>query len=140
MSNAIPLFEKLTDEAPETPFEKTPRRFPTLEEVQNSVREDLARLLNTRIAILWKNQKDLTPFSYGVNITAPTSAENVFEIQELENSIDKTIKLFEPRLRDVKSKIVGFGNDPRSLFVNIEATVEFENQRTPLSFPMVIDS
>ncbi|MDR1333993.1 MAG: type VI secretion system baseplate subunit TssE [Holosporaceae bacterium] len=140
MSNTVPLFEKLTDEAPEAQFEKVPRRFPTLEEVQNSIREDLTRLLNTRIAILWKNRKDLTPFSYGVNITAPTSAENVFEIQELENSIDKIIKLFEPRLKDVKSKIVRFGNDPRSLFVNINATTEFENQRTPLSFPVVIDS
>ncbi|MDR2067772.1 MAG: type VI secretion system baseplate subunit TssE [Holosporaceae bacterium] len=140
MSNSIPLFEKLTDENPEEPFEKTPRRSPTLEDVRNFVREDLTRLLNTRIAILWKNRKDLTPFSYGANITAPTSAENVFEMQELENSINKIIELFEPRLRNAKSKIVGFGSDPRSLFVNIDAIVEFENQRAPLSFPVVIES
>ncbi|MDR1375785.1 MAG: type VI secretion system baseplate subunit TssE [Holosporaceae bacterium] len=140
MSNIIPLFEKLTDKDPETLFEKNSRRLLTLDELQNSIREDLMRLLNTRIAILWKNRKDLSPFSYGINITAPTSAENVFETQELENNIDKIIKQFEPRLGNVKSKVVGVGNDPRSLFVSIDATVEFENQKAQLSFPVVIDS
>ena len=145
MSNAVikPLFEKLVDEDTEVPFEKTPKRFSSLIELQSSIIEDLSRLLNTRIAIFWKNRADkslYTPFSYGINITSDISAENVFAMQELEARIEKVIAQFEPRLMNAKAHVQGTGSDPSFLFVNIDAIVIVENRRVPLSFPVVLNT
>ncbi|MDR1561393.1 MAG: type VI secretion system baseplate subunit TssE [Holosporaceae bacterium] len=142
MGNIIPLFETLIDSDTETQFEKVSKRISTLAELQNSIEKDLSRLLNTRVSNVWKacGSESRTPFSYGVNITAPTSAENVFEIQDLEARIDDVIKSFEPRLTNAKSRVVGFGKDPSTLFVNIEAVLSVENRRVQLSFPVVIDA
>jgi type VI secretion system lysozyme-like protein len=143
MTNAAmaSLFEKLIDENLDEPFEKNPKRFLTFNELQNSILNDLSRLLNTKVSNIWKNSaaKVTIPYSYGINITAPTSAESIFEIQALESRIDAVIRQFEPRLIDAKSHFVGIGKDPSSIFVNIDAMILRENRRTPLSFPVVVD-
>ncbi|MDR2157828.1 MAG: type VI secretion system baseplate subunit TssE [Holosporaceae bacterium] len=135
----IPLFEKLIDENSEEPFEKNPKRFHTLKESQNSILQDLSRLLNTRVASFIKDYPDKIPYSYGINVTAPTSAESVFEIQELESRINGVIKQFEPRLINANAKVTGVGNDSSVVFVNIDATAIIENRKIPLSFPIVVD-
>jgi type VI secretion system protein ImpF len=131
------LFDKLIDENPEESFEKNPKRFFTIGELQDSILKDLTYLLNTRVSPFWKQNR--LPFSYGVNITAPMSVENVFEIQELESRIDEVIGQFEPRLINAKSTVVNMGNDPSAIFVTIDAMIHSENHRTPLSFPLVIE-
>ncbi|MDR1983101.1 MAG: type VI secretion system baseplate subunit TssE [Holosporaceae bacterium] len=144
MTNAAiaSLFEKLTDENLEEQFEQSPKRFATFNELQNSILNDLSRLLNTRVSNVWKNSADkiTAPYSYGINITAPTSAENIFEIQALESKIDAVIRQFEPRLIDAKSHVIGIGNDPSSVLVNIDAMTILENRKTPLSFPIAVDT
>ncbi|MDR1236011.1 MAG: type VI secretion system baseplate subunit TssE [Holosporaceae bacterium] len=137
-----PLFERLTDDKPEESFEKKPKRFSTFRELQESIITDLSRLLNTRVSPFWKKcaGKTAIPYSYGVNVTAPASAENVFEIQELESRIDGVIRQFEPRLINAKSRVVGVGSDPSNVFVNIDAVINVENRRAILSFPIVIDA
>lgn len=145
MANLVrtPLFEKLIDEDPEIPFEKNPKHFSSLVELQSSIIEDLSRLLNTRIAIFWKNYsyKNLSiPFTYGINITGDISSENSFAMQELEAAIEKVIAQFEPRLIDAKAHVQGIGSDPSFLFINIDAIVITENRRIPLSFPVVLNT
>ncbi|MDR2766145.1 MAG: type VI secretion system baseplate subunit TssE [Holosporaceae bacterium] len=139
MGNLIPLFEKLTDEDPEASFERIPKRVSTVDELKQIIGEDLSRLLNTRVPSLWRNVCEITtPFSYGVNVTAPTSAESVFEIQELEARINYVIRQFEPRLLNAQAHVASSGGDPSILFVNIEALMKMEDLRIPLSFPVVI--
>jgi type VI secretion system protein ImpF len=139
---SVPLFERLIDDNPEESFEKHSKRFLTFLELQESVLRDLSYLLNTRVSPFWKNYADntATPYSYGVNVTAPTSAENVFEIQALESRVDEVVRLFEPRLVNAKSSVVGPGSDPSNVFVNVEATMDMEHRKMPLSFPVVIDT
>jgi type VI secretion system lysozyme-like protein len=133
-----PLFEKLIDEDIEEQFEKNPKRFSTFDQFQESIAEDLSRLLNSRVSITWKNNPIKTPYAYGVNVVAPGSAENVFEIQELQSRIDGAIKQFEPRLINARSTVTGAGSVPGSVFANIDAEVNLENRKAPLSFPIVI--
>ena len=138
-----PLFEKLLDEDTEIPFEKVPNAFMTFEELQKSIMDDVSRLLNTRISVFWKDyaqKNQMTPFSYGVDITAAISTENVVEMRELEVRIENALKTFEPRLIEPKVYVQGVGNDPSSLFINIDALVEMENRRVPLSFPVVLNT
>jgi len=141
MSNVafVPLFERLIDEDLDEVFEATPKRFSTPEELRSSIQKDLENLLNTRSASLWKKFDSSALYSYGVNITAPASAPNVFEIQKLESEIDDAIKQFEPRLIDAKSRLVCIEDDPSKVRVSIDAMVMLENRKTPLSFPIVID-
>ncbi|MDR1333611.1 MAG: type VI secretion system baseplate subunit TssE [Holosporaceae bacterium] len=138
----VPLFERLIDDNPEEPFEKHPKRFLTFRELQESILRDLSCLLNTRASLFWKDcaGNAAIPYSYGVNVTAPTSAENVFEIQTLESRIDGVVRLFESRLTNAKSNVMGSGRDPSNVFVNIEATMNIEHRKMPLSFPIVIDT
>ncbi|MDR2646288.1 MAG: type VI secretion system baseplate subunit TssE [Holosporaceae bacterium] len=137
---ATTLFEKLIDENPEESYEKKFNGFSTVNHMQDSILKDLSYLLNTRVSSLWKRIGNKVPYSYGVNITAPSSAENVFEIQELESKINDAIEQFEPRLINAKSQVINFGNDSSCIFVNIEAQVIFENRKVPLSFPIILDT
>ncbi|MBR1734157.1 MAG: type VI secretion system baseplate subunit TssE [Alphaproteobacteria bacterium] len=140
----MPLFEKLTDENTEIPFEKAPKTLLSLEELQNSIIEDVTRLLNTRISAFWRNfeQKNQmnTPFSYGVDISAALSTENTTEMRELEARIEKALKTFEPRLIDPKVYVKAIGNNPGSLFINIDASIIMENRRISMSFPVILSS
>jgi type VI secretion system protein ImpF len=136
-----PLFEKLQDEDTEIPFEKQPKRFFSPEDFKQSIRLDLERLLNTRVAHLWDRDNvnnDVTPFSYGLNATGTVASGNVFEIKALENRLDKVIRQFEPRLLNVKSKVQKIGPNPGSALVVIDAVVMVENRREELSFPVEI--
>jgi type VI secretion system lysozyme-like protein len=144
MNSALkPLFEKLIDEDTDVTFEKNPKHFSSLAELQNSILEDLSRLLNTRLSVFWRDFSEknyATPFSYGINITSEISSENSANMQQLETRIDKIIRQFEPRLIDAKSHFQGIGSDPSFISVKIDATVMFENKRAPLTFPVVITS
>ncbi|MDR3179954.1 MAG: type VI secretion system baseplate subunit TssE [Holosporaceae bacterium] len=145
MTNAAitPLFEKLIDEDTDVPFEKKPKRFSSPEELQASILADLSRLLNTRVAIFWQDyveKNSAIPFAYGINMTGALSADNVFDLQELESRIDAVIARFEPRLINAKCSILSIGSDHASLCINVDATVIIENRRTLLSFPMVLDA
>jgi type VI secretion system lysozyme-like protein len=143
MKNAatVSLFERLIDEDPDESFEKHPKKFLNFRELQESLARDLSRLLNTRVSQFWKDNfgKTTVPYSYGVNITAPASAENVFEIHGLESNIDDAIRRFEPRLINAKSHVIGTYRDPSRVFIDIEATINIENRKTQLSFPIAID-
>ncbi|MDR0968829.1 MAG: type VI secretion system baseplate subunit TssE [Holosporaceae bacterium] len=133
------LFEKLIDENADESFEKTPKRFATFAEFQDSIAQDLTRLLNSKVATAWRKNPITTPYAYGAIVTAPAAAEDVFEIQELQSRIDDAIRKFEPRLINAKSTFVGVGNDSSVAFVTIDATVNLENRKAPLSFPITID-
>ena len=79
------------------------------------------------------------PFSYGINSTASSSAETVFEIQDLENRIKQVISTFEPRLKNVQVQILTMGVTPEKADVQIDADVAAGSLRVPLSFSIVME-
>jgi type VI secretion system lysozyme-like protein len=138
----MPLFEKLIDEDVDIPFEKSPKKFFSFKELQHSIREDLSRLLNSRVSPCWRsycNDNIVTPFSYGINLTGSTFVESVFEVQELETNINNVVKQFEPRLMDAKSRFVNGSADPATAFVMIDASMLVEGRVVQLSFPVTLD-
>ena len=141
-ASSASLFDRLTDENPDTLYEESPKRFIGISDLQESILNDLSKLLNTKVALLWQNYICNTPvpFSYGVNATCIISAENIFEIQLLESRINNVIEQFEPRLSNVSSHVVSTGIDPGTVFINIDADLIYNNRRTPLSFPVVLNT
>ena len=135
MGVPAPLFDRLTDDDLEESFEPKIKSYISLQELQESIAEDLSRLLNTRVSDFWRDYD--TPYSYGINATCPTSVDNEFEIQELENRIDSVIKNFETRLKNVAAHVISRDN-VGNLHLIIDAQMVDHDHLTPLSFPVVI--
>jgi len=138
----LPIFDRLVDENPKESFEMMVKHYVSIEELHESISNDLTRLLNTKISSFWvdfsKTMK--IPFSYGVNSTAPSSAETIFEIQDLESRVRRVIAEFESRLTNVQVQVISFGVDPGKAYLQIDADVVEGNKRVPLSFPIVMET
>lgn len=139
--SVLPLFDRLIDENPDASFEVSARRFISFDELKESITKDLTLLLNTKISPFWVDYSKTMkiPFSYGINSTAPSSAETVFEIQDLENRIKQVISTFEPRLKNVQVQILTMGVTPEKADVQIDADVAAGSLRVPLSFSIVME-
>ena len=135
-----PLFDRLVDEDLDVTDDPKPVHFLSLEELQESIIHDLSDLLNTRLTSSWQRyvEKVVVPYSYGTNIKIPTSPDNAYEIQELEETINQAIRDFEPRLIDAHAKIVGIHDPAGTLSIVIDAIVVYKERHAALSFPMVI--
>ncbi len=140
--SVLPLFDRLVDEDVDASFEVEARRFISFDELKESIIKDLTLLLNTKISPFWVEYSKTMkiPFSYGINSTAPSSAENVFEIQDLESRISRVIADFEPRLKNVQVQILTMGVTPGKADVQIDANVAAGNLRVPLSFSIVMET
>ncbi len=140
--SVLPLFDRLVDENPDASSEVEARRFISFDELKESITKDLTLLLNTKISPFWVEYSKTMkiPFSYGINSTAPSSAETVFEIQDLENRIKQVISNFEPRLKNVQVQILTMGVTPGKADVQIDADVAAGNLRVPLSFSIVMET
>ena len=140
--SVLPLFDRLIDENPDASFEVSARRFISFDELKESITKDLTLLLNTKISPFWVDYSKTMkiPFSYGINSTAPSSAETVFEIQDLENRIKQVISTFEPRLKNVQVQILTMGVTPGKADVQIDADVAAGSLRVPLSFSIVMET
>ncbi len=139
--SVLPLFDRLVDEDVDASSEVEARRFISLNELKESITKDLTLLLNTKISPFWVEYSKTMkiPFSYGINSTAPSSAETVFEIQDLENRIKRVISDFESRLKNVQVQILTMGVIPGKADVQIDADVAAGNLRVPLSFSIVME-
>ena len=139
--SVLPLFDRLVDEDADASTEVEARRFISFDELKESITKDLTLLLNTKISPFWVEYSKTMkiPFSYGINSTAPSSSETVFEIQELENRIRRVISNFEPRLKNIHIQILTMGVTPGKSDVQIDADVAAGNFRVPLTFSIVME-
>ena len=137
----LPIFDRLVDENLEEPFEKIAKKYVSENELKESIMNDLSLLLNTRVSPFWREYEDKIsmPYIYGADITAPNSVETVFEIQALESKVKRVIDLFEPRLSNTQVHFTSLGANPGSACVQINADVLINQQRVPLTFPIVVD-
>lgn len=131
----MPLFSRLIDDDIDVSFEQIPKRYVSVEEWQQLIAQDLSRLLNTRVANLWKQKH--TPYSYGANLVCPITADNEFEIQALESYIDHVISAFEPRLKNPKSRVIK--QEYGHIYITIDAVVIYSERKIMLSFPVVVE-
>ena len=140
--SVLPLFDRLVNEDMDAPSEVEARRFISFDELKESITKDLSLLLNTKISPFWLEYSKTMkiPFSYGINSTAPSSAETVFDIQDLENRIKRVIIDFEPRLMNVQVQVLALGATPGKADVQIDADVFASNKRVPLSFSIVMET
>ncbi|MBQ3564985.1 MAG: type VI secretion system baseplate subunit TssE [Alphaproteobacteria bacterium] len=137
-----PLFDRLIDDDVESMSEKIDKKHVSLEGLKESIREDLTRLLNTKISPFWvEYTKHMAmPFSYGINLTAPSAAETVFEIQNLENLINQVIAKYEPRIQNARAHLIPTESNLSKAYIQIDADLIVGEKRTSLTFPIFVEA
>jgi type VI secretion system lysozyme-like protein len=133
---AVPLFERLTDRNPEQPREPRPLRTLSFPELLRSVRQEVARLLNTRgghgpEALLGQPRSVI---DYGATDLLWVNPYDPESMHTLSRLMEETIEAFEPRLRGVGVKVARFVQTESRMVLTVSATLITEDLREPVSF------
>lgn len=104
------LFDRLVDNEPRMVSERRPFRVMGKAELRASLRREIARLLDTRRAIapqdaLEEPEADLTVIEYGIADFSTLSPVNLWDRQLMGRLIEKSIRVFEPRLKDCRAEV-----------------------------------
>ncbi|MEW6436187.1 MAG: type VI secretion system baseplate subunit TssE [Pseudomonadota bacterium] len=138
------LLDRLIDEAPDRPRDQPLTRTEEIWAVRNGFRRDLEALLNTRRLCrtppkAFHALRSALPF-YGTEdfVGAPIATQE--QRQDFAASIERTIRLFEPRFLSVKVIPVR-ARDPaeRRQLIRIEAVVRLEHGPEPVVFDSALD-
>ena len=133
------LFDRLVDTEPESQKEIRPLRTLDKKGLKESIRRELGRLLNTRCPIpLAERTEERTVINYGIPDFSSLSPQNGDHRNRLESQIREAITSYEPRLADVKVMIDPAKPGDRSLVATVEAKLQLETVREPVSFSIVV--
>jgi type VI secretion system lysozyme-like protein len=130
------LFERLSKPPIKAPEALSALRVHDRAELGESIRREIAHLLNTRCPV--RQDRNGTVIDYGVPDFSWMSAANPDDRQTLANTIARKVAAFEPRLREVHVTIEPDATDPRAVVGTIEAKLVVESIREPVSFPLAI--
>ena len=134
------LFERLVDEDPHTPGEAQPFRIYGVAALRASVGRELMRLLNTRCPRLGGvvNEGDRTILDYGIPDFAHLSAGSDTDTQQLARILERTIAIYEPRLRNVRVTVERSRMSQSAVVGSIEGLLVVGNVNEPVSFPLLL--
>lgn len=135
------LFDRLVDLEPKVPAEARPLRTLDADALRASVAREIHMLLNTRCSPRRRgvHGSGRSTVDYGIPDFSPYSDDDFDGWKHIAESVREAIAAFEPRLRNVKVKILGRGERLSSLALRIDATLHTEWLREPVSFPISLD-
>ena len=138
------LLDRLIDEEPGKP-EVPPTRAAVLSRVQKSIRRDLEDLLNTRYrCVAWPprcDELDDSLANFGIPDFTAAGLDAATNSDALLEAIRTAIRLFEPRMREVKVDRVSdsFSVD-RTFRFRIRATLMLDPDEHPVTFDSAMES
>ncbi len=132
------LFDRLVDEHPESAEEAQSLRVLGRDALRESVRRELARLLNTRSPRpeAFTSGEELTVLDYGVPDFSHLTAASPDDRRNLADILAKAIAAFEPRLRQVQVILEQPPGGETRLVGHIHAMLEVGTVKEPISFPL----
>ena len=136
------LLDRLIDAAPLQRREPRPLRTMDRPDIRAAIARDLGWLLNTRTPLTAEEfeARELTVIDYGVPDFGKGSPASVRDQKLRANLTEKAIRVFEPRLRDVKVSITTDMDSERSLRMTIEAVMVGDDLAEPVSFETIYDA
>jgi type VI secretion system protein ImpF len=137
------LFERLVDTEPRSREEEAqPFRVLDVRALKESVRHELARLLNTRRHVRPGDDRNedekMTVLDYGIPDFSPLSATSGDDQLRLAASVAATITAFEPRLEAVRVHVERLRLEDRALLLRVEARLAVGTVAEPVSFPILV--
>jgi type VI secretion system lysozyme-like protein len=132
----------LVDLDPRLRRELRPRRALDRNELRESVRRELGRLLNTRCPIparLLKGRQR-TVIDYGIPDFGNFSPRNPADRQRLARLVTEAIECYEPRLQQVRVELSPSAAKTGRLEGWIEAILVVDEVAEPISFPTIFQN
>lgn len=133
----VPLFDRLVDEHPHQRAEARPKRSLDIDELRDSVRRELGRLLETRCPLPGDLAlaRERSVLDYGLPDLERGGRALVKEDRlRVARLIRQTIEAFEPRLQRVDVELLDSAGGGARLLVAVRAVLVTERVREPLSF------
>lgn len=136
------ILDRLIDEEPAATREAPKSRVKNVGELKQAVRRDLEWLLNTRCypddipAKLEEVQNSLA--IYGLPDFTGNSVKSPSEQKRLIRSMETAIRLFEPRLMNLRVHLEPIDDVERVLRFRIEAQLKVEPTPEPVTFDTVL--
>ncbi len=135
-----PLFDRLVDR---DRFEDEARPLRTLDRagLKLSVRRELELLFNTRSPVPSHRLTSAprTVIDYGIPDLGTFSPSNADDRDRLADAMRRAAVAYEPRLAEIRVRVVPVENDALRLGVQIEAMLIVDSVREPVSFSAGID-
>lgn len=136
----LPLFDRLTDDAPRVPAEAVPKRILDEDGLADSVASEVQTLLNTRCPL---SEGDIdyaerSVIDYGLVDISPYFTLSVEGRRALSKHIAKTIAAYEPRLSKISVTIARVAHETGRLEVRIDGVARSGTVTVPVSFPVLI--
>ena len=137
------VLDRLLDDSPSSPVARPRTRTQQLTELRNAVRRDLEALLNA-------HQRCRSPppemlelprslLEYGVPDFLTVNAAAASAREQYRDTVEDTIRRFEPRFKMVKVTLVAENPADRSLRFHIEALMYAEPAPERVSFDSLLD-
>jgi type VI secretion system lysozyme-like protein len=135
------LFDRLVDLDPSDPVEQRPLRVLSLEEMLESVRRELERLLNTRSPTPPEELegREWTVLDWGLPDYSGWYTRSAVSQERLARLIEATIRAFEPRMIDPHVIVKPTEGNDRMLIVHIDGAVRVGTMLEPVSFPLALE-
>ena len=134
------LFERLSDSEPRSREEEAqPFRVHDVRALKESVRQELARLLNTRRHLRTEpGGGGMTVLDYGLPDFSPLSASSGDDQNRLAAEVAAAVAAFEPRLSDVRVRVERLRGEDRALLLRVEGRLAVGTLAEPVSFPVLV--
>jgi type VI secretion system protein ImpF len=132
------ILDRLVDLDPKVSTETPKSRSQSLRELKQSVRRDLEWLLNTRHSPD-KVPEDLEEVNkslavYGIPDFTGLSSKSSDDRKNLAKSVEKALRVFEPRFMHLKVTLEESDSAIRSIRFRIQATLRMEPTPEPIVF------
>ncbi len=138
------ILDRLLDMEPELSSESAPYRVVSEQQILDCVFRDLENLLNTRCSPIKLpaafNRLKGSLIRYGLKDSTAENPESTLVRQTLCKEIEKTISLFEPRLRKPVVRIETRDGKKRELYFRISGILVVEPLAEPVSFDTFFDT
>ncbi|HYK01918.1 MAG TPA: type VI secretion system baseplate subunit TssE [Thermoanaerobaculia bacterium] len=134
-----PLFDRLVDS---NRYEHEARPLRTLDRagLKLSVRRELELLFNTRSPVpAHRLTSDRTVIDYGIPDFGTFSPRNADDRDRLADVLRRAAVAYEPRLSDIRVRVVPVEGDAMQLVARIEAMLLVDGVREPVSFEAGMD-
>jgi len=141
----LPLLDRLIDDAPETLRDPPLSAAESMALLRRSVRRDLEALLNARRR--WRSWPDgygelaVSPIGYGLSDFTAGAFNDPRLRDHLRALIEDTIRRFEPRLANVRVRLVDSpGELDATLRLRIDAVLYADPAPEPVAFDTLVDA
>ena len=147
LGTAVPFFDRFMDEDQLSQWDQNYQSFLSHDELLASVIKEVSHILNTRRSARQAFYDEIEddavyfglPALFGFNDFQSFDALNTLDRRKIIKLCEKSISLFEPRLKNTKVTIGDYDSQKQSLEVFVSGAMQLRHGFEVINFPVRID-